>query len=178
MADPFDELDSPGSTVEREFRRDQAAAEADAVQLQRATRTMVTLAWEVMQRGDRIKVAWLGGEVSGVPIAALGDLVVVPTETHQMGINLGVVSLLSVLDGEGGEGSVGDRTVGSFVAWTRMLEGRAIRLSVVGGETIEATLVATARDHLLIETRSGGATAVATRSVVAVSVVGDAFLAI
>lgn len=178
MADPFDELEDPGVNVEREFRRDQAEAEADAFQLQRATRTMVKLAWEAMQRGDRIRVAWLGGEVSGVPVAALGDLIVVPTETHQTGINIGSVSVLSVLDGAGGDGSVGDRTVGSFAAWTRMLEGRPVRLSVVGGETIEATLIATAADHLLVSTRSGNETAVATRAVAAVSVVGDAFLAI
>jgi hypothetical protein len=178
MADPLDELRDEGSAVEREFRRDQAAAEAEAFQLQRATRSMVRMAWEAMQRGGRIRVAWLGGEVSGVPIAAVGDLIVVPTETHQVGINIGSVSLVSMLDGTGGEGSVGDQTVGSFVAWTRMLEGRPVRVSMVGGETIEATLIATAVDHLLVRTRSGDETAFATRAVAAVSVVGDPFLAI
>jgi hypothetical protein len=178
LADQFDDLEDSGSSIEREFRRDQAVAEADAIQLQRATRTMVRLAWEAMQRGDRIRVAWLGGEVSGVPAAALGDLIVVPTETHQAGINIGSVSLVAVVEGDGGDGSVGDRTVGSFAAWTRMLEGRAVRLSVVGGETIEAILIATAADHLLVRTRSGSETAVATGAVAAMSVVGDAFLAI
>lgn len=178
MADQFDDLEDSGSSIERQFRRDQAGAEADAIQLQRATRTMVRLAWEAMQRGDRIRVAWLGGEVSGVPAAALGDLIVIPTENHQAGINVGSVSLVAIVEAESGDGSVGDRTVGSFAAWTRMLEGRAVRLSVVGGETIEATLIATAPDHLLVKTRSGTETAVATRAVAAVSVVGDAFLAI
>lgn len=139
---------------------------------------MVRMAWEAMQRGDRIRVAWLGGEVSGVPIAALGDLIVIPTETHQVGINVGSVSLVSVLDGAAGQGLTGDRTVGSFVAWTRMLEGRPVRMSMVGGEAIEATLIATAVDHLLVRTRSGNETGFATRAVAAVSVAGDPFLAI
>ncbi len=178
MSDPFEELDDTGSAVEREFRRDQAAAEAEAFQLQQATRSIVRLAWEAMQRGDRIRVSWLGGEVSGVPLAAIGDLVVIPTETHQMGVNTGSVSSLSILGGLGGEGSSGDKTVGSFVAWTRMLEGRAVRISLLGGETIEAKLIATAADHLLVQTRSGDETAIATGAVTAVSVAGDAFLAI
>lgn len=178
MADPFDELKDSASAVEREFRRDQAAAEADAFQLLRATRSMVGLAWEAMQRGGRIRVAWLGGEVSGIPIAALGDLIVVPIDAHQIGINIGSASQVSMLDGPGGEGLSGDRTVGSFVAWTRMLEGRQVRVLIVGGETIDATLVATAVDHLLIRTRSGNETAVAIRAVAAVSVAGDAFLAL
>ena len=164
--------------MEREFRRDQAAAEAEAFQLQRATRSMVRLAWEAMQRGDRIRVAWLGGEVSGVPLAALGDLIVVPNETHQVGINIGSIDLVSLLVGPGGDGSSGDKTVGSFVAWTRMLESREVRVSLVGGETLEGTLIATAADHLLVQTRSGNETAISTRAVAAVSVAGDAFLAI
>ncbi len=85
---------------------------------------------------------------------------------------------MSLLDGRGGDGSSGDKTVGSFVAWTRMLESREVRVSLVGGKTLEGMLIATAADHLLVQTRSGNETAIATRAVAAVSVAGDAFLAI
>ena len=74
MPDVWDEMDGVAGRVEREARREQEAAEAEAQQLQLASRTLTDVAWAAMQQGRRVQLRWIGGEMAGVPIAAIGDL--------------------------------------------------------------------------------------------------------
>lgn len=177
MPDMWDEMDDTAGRIEREARREQTEMEADAYQLHLASRTMAEVAWAAMQQGDRIRLSWPGGAVVGVPSAAVGDLIVVSTESGAAGVNTAVVSAIEVADRGFGRGSAGDRTVESFVALCRMVEGRPIRAHMVGGRSVEGTLVATAKDHLLVGT-SDGNVALARNQVAAVSVAGELFLAL
>lgn len=177
MPDVWDEMDETAGRIEREARREQAEMEADAHQLHLASRTMVEVAWASMQQGDRIRLWWVGGSVAGVPSAAVGDLIVVATESGAAGVNASVVSAIEVADRSFGRGSSGDRTVESFIALCRMVEGRPVRVHMVGGRSVEGTLVATAKDHLLLHA-SDGDIALARSQIAAISVAGELFLAL
>jgi hypothetical protein len=169
-------MDEAAGRVEREARREQAAAEAEAHQLHLASRTLTDVAWEAMQQGHRIRLAWPGGDLTGIALAAVGDLVVVRTEIGAAAANVGVLFSVEVVERSVDRGSAGDRTVESFVAWCRMVEGRQVRAAMVGGRDVEGTLVATASDHLLVRSRSGDETALARSQLAAISVAGDPFL--
>lgn len=178
MSDVWDEMDEAASQAEREARREQAAAEAEALELHLASRTLTVVAWEAMQQGRRVQLRWIGGELAGVPLAAIGDLVVIHTDEGAAGVNVGALNSVEVWGEKVEDGSAGDRTVESFVAWCRMIQGRPVHVAIRGGTTIDGVLVAVAPDHLLIRTRHGNDVGAARTQVVAVSVAGDAFLAI
>jgi hypothetical protein len=169
-------MEEAAGRVERQARREQAAAEAEARQLHLASRTLTDVVWEAMQQGHRIRLTWPGGDLTGVPSAAVGDLVVVRTEVGAAGANVPVVSSVEVVERNVDRGSAGDRTVESFVAWCRMVEGRQVRIAMLGGREVEGTLVATATDHLLVRSRHDDQMALARSQVAAVSVAGDPFL--
>lgn len=178
MPDVWDEMDGVGGRVEREARREQEAAEAEARQLRMASRTLTDVVWEAMQQGLRVQLRWVGGEMAGVPMAAVGDLVVIRTDEGAAGINVAVLGSVESTGEEAERGSAGDRTVESFVAWCRMIEGRPVLAAVIGGRIVDGILDAVASDHLLIRTRHGNDVAVARTQVAAVSVAGDPFLAL
>lgn len=173
MQDPFTDGGEGLDRVEREARREQAAGEAEAEKLRLASRSLADVAWEAMQQGHTIRVSWIGGDAQGVPQAATGDLVVFTTDEGMRAVNVDALLAVDVLERGVGPGSAGDRTVGSFVAWCRMAEGREVKVDLVGGRRVEGRLVATASDHLLVRTRHGGESALARGQVAAVSVVGD-----
>jgi hypothetical protein len=114
--------------------------------------------------------------MAGVPIAAVGDLVVIRTDDGAAGINVAALSSVEITGESTGRGSVGDRTVESFIAWCRMIGDRPVRVAVTGGRIVEGVLVAVASDHLLIRARHGNDVAVTRIQAVAVSVAGDPFL--
>lgn len=178
MPDSWDEIDEAAGHVEREARREQAAAEAEALELHLASRTLTVVAWEAMQQGRRVQLRWVGGELSGVPLAAVGDLVVMRTDEGAAGVNVATLSSVETSEQKVDDGLVGDRTVESFVAWCRMVQGRPVHVSVLGGRTVDGVLVAVAPDHLMVRTRLGSDVAVTRSEVAAVSVAGDAFLAV
>ena len=178
MPDVWDEMDGVAGRVEREARREQEAAEAEARQLQLASRTLTDVAWEAMQQGRRVQLRWLGGELTGVPLAAVGDLVVIRTDEGAAGINVAVLGSVETTGEKADRGSTGDRTVESFIAWCRMIEARPVRVAVIGGGIVDGVLLAVASDHLLIMNRHGDEVAVARTQVAAVSVAGDPFLAL
>jgi hypothetical protein len=178
MPDVWDEMDGVAGRVERDARREQEAAEAEAQQLQLASRTLTDVAWEAMQQGRRVQLRWIGGEMAGVPLAAVGDLVVVRTDDGAAGINVAVLGSVETTGEKADRGSVGDRTVESFIAWCRMIGDRPVRVAVTGGRIVDGVLVAVASDHLLIRTRHGNDVAVTRTQVAAVSVAGDPFLAL
>lgn len=178
MPDVWDDMEDAASQVEREARRGQAAAEAEAMELHLASRTLTVVVWEAMQQGRRVRIQWVGGELVGVPLAAVGDLVVIGTDAGAAGANMEAVSQVEITQEKSGDGSAGDRTVESFVAWCRMIQSRPVRVAVVGGRMVEGVLVAVAPDHLLIRSRHGTDIAVAQSQVAVVSVAGDPFLAV
>lgn len=178
MSDVWDEMDESAGRIEREARLEQAAAEADALQLHLASRQMIEVAWTAMQQGDRIRLSWLGGSQTGVPSAAVGDLIVVATESGSAAVRVPAVSTIEVVDRRYGRGSAGDRTVESFVAWCRMIESASVTVATIGGGVVEGTLVAIAADHLLIRSGRGDEVAVARDHVAAVSVAGEPVLAL
>lgn len=159
--------------VERQARRDQIEGEAEAHQLHLASRSLVELAWEAMQQGHRVRLTWVGGEVQGVPSAALEDLVIIRGEDRAQAVNLEVVSTIEGVERRVAGGSAGDRTVGSFVALCRLVEGSPVACHMLGGRRIDGVLVATAGDHLYIRTSSGAEVAAARSQVAALSVFGD-----
>ena len=178
MSDVWDEMDGVADRVEREVRREQQVAEADARQLHLASRALVDVAWEAMQSGHRIRLLWNGGEVADVPIAAVGDLVVMRTDDGAVGIHVPTLSSVEVSGERRDGGSAGDRTVESFKGWCRMIEARAVRVSLLGGSVVEGSLTVVASDHLLLKNRNGHDVAVATSQVAAISVGGDPFLSL
>ena len=177
MPDVWDEIDGVTGRVEREARREQEAAEAEAQQLQLASRTLTDVAWAAMQQGRRVQLRWVGGEMAGVPIAAIGDLIVIRTDDGSAGINVIVLNSIEATGERIETGAVGDRTVESFIAWCRMVGEQQVRVAVVGGRVVDGVLVAVASDHLLVKTRHGNDVAVMQSQVAAVSVAGDLFLA-
>lgn len=178
MPDPWDEMNEDMARVEREARRDQEAAEAEAQQLHRASRTMTDVAWEAMQQGRTLQLRWAGGDFSGVPTAAVGDLIVIRTEEGAAAVNVPALGSIEAMSDKTEDGTAGDRTVESFGAWCRMVGGKPVRAHLLGGRTVEGTLSAVAADHLLIKTRHGSNAALARDQVVMVSVAGDPFLAL
>jgi len=178
VPDVWDEMNEKGSGAEREARREQAAAEADAHQLRLASRSLTDVAWEAMQHGDRVRLSWSGGEATGIPSAAANDLVVIPTDDGAKAVNTSVLSTIEVTERAVTRGSAGDRTVESFVAWSRMIEGRDVRIDLVGSRSVEGTLIAVATDHLLVRGRHGSEVALARSQVAAISVAGDPFLSL
>lgn len=173
MPDPWDDAEEAMSRAERQARRDQVEEEAEAERLRLMKRSLTDVAWEAMQQGHRIRVAWPGGTSQGIPAAAVGDLVVLRFDQGVVAINLDAVSSLEVVERRAGPGTTGERTVESFVAFCRMAEGTHISCHVVGGDSADGTLVATATDHLYIRPTTGGALAVARSQVATVSVAGD-----
>jgi hypothetical protein len=159
--------------VERQARRDQIEGEAEAHQLHLAERSLVDVAWEAMQQGHRIRIAWDGGECQGVPSAALEDLVVMPADDGVLAVWIEAVTTVEVTERRVSAGSTGDRTLGSFVAYCRLVEGHHVGCHLVGGGRVDGTLTTTAQDHLYIRTGSGSEVAVARRQLAAVSVTGD-----
>ncbi len=159
--------------VERQARRDQVEEEAGAEQLRLMSRSLSEVAWEAMQQGHRLRLTWPGGEALGVPSAAVGDLVLLPVEQGVQAINLDAVATVEVTERRVGRGSAGDRTVESFVAFCRMVEGGQVSCAMVGGRRVDGVLVATATDHLYIRTTTGSESAAARTQVAAISVVGD-----
>ena len=178
MSDVWEEMDGDVGRVEREARRVQEAAEAEARQLQLASRALTDVAWEAMQQGRRVQLRWVGGELAGTPLAAVGDLIVIRTDDGAAGVNVAAIGSVETTGERGDRGSVGDRIVESFVAWCRMIGDRPVRVAVTGGRLIDGVLVAVASDHLLIRTRHGSDVAVARTQVAAVSVAGDPFFAL
>lgn len=160
-------------SVERQARRDQIEGEAEARQLHLASRALFDVAWEAMQQGHRLRLAWLGGEARGTPTAVIEDLVLLPVDHGVQAVNLNAVATVEVMERRKDRGSSGDRTLGSFVAFCRMAEGGTVSCEMVGGRRIDGVLTATATDHLLIRTATGGEVAVARSQVATVSVVGD-----
>ena len=177
MPDVWDEMDGVAGRVEREARREQEAAEAEAQQLQLASRTLTDVAWAAMQQGRRVQLRWIGGEMAGVPTAAVGDLIVIRTDDGSAGINVIVLNSIEATGERVETGAVGDRTVESFIAWCRMVGEQQVRVAVMGGRDVDGVLVAVASDHLLIRTRHGTDVAVMQSQVAAVSVAGDLFFA-
>jgi len=177
MPDLWDEMNGAAGRVEREARREQEAAEAEARQLQLASRTLTDVAWEAMQQGRRVQLRWIGGELAGVPTAAVGDLIVIRTDDGSAGINVIVLNSVEATGERVETGTTGDRTVESFIAWCRMAGEHQVRVAVMGGRVVDGVLVAVASDHLLIRTRHGNDVAVMQSQVAAVSVVGDLFIA-
>lgn len=159
--------------VERRARRDQIEGEVEARQLHLASRSLVDVAWEAMQQGHRIRVTWIGGEVQGIPSAAVEDLVVIPADDGTHAVNLEAASTIEVIERRAGEGSVGDRTLGSFVALCRLVEGSPVTCHLHGGRRFDGVLETTAQDHLYIRTRSGAEMAANRSQVAALSVFGD-----
>lgn len=166
------DLEGIGSEAEREARRERAGAEAEARELHLLSRGLVDVVREAMQAGDRVRLGWPGGETVGVPTAAVGDLVVFEASDAVRAVNLGAVATVEVVERHAAAGVVGDRTVGSFVAFTRLVAGREVTVSVVGGRSVTGTLVVTGSDHLLVRTRGGDDVAVARTGVAAVSLPG------
>lgn len=171
--DPWDEAEDAIGPVERQARRDQIEGETEARQLHLASRSLVDLAWEAMQQGDRVRFTWVGGEAQGVPSAAIEDLVVLPAEDGIRAINLAAISTVEVIERRVRQGSSGDRTLGSFVALCRLVEGSPVACHLVGGRQIDGHLVATAQDHIYIRSGSGSEVAAAKSEIAALSVAGD-----
>lgn len=172
-SDPWDEAEESMGPVEREARRDQIEGEAEARQLHLASRSLVDVAWEAMQQGHRIRITWTGGEVQGVPSAAVEDLVVIPASDGVHAVNVTAVSTIEVIERRAGDGSVGDRTLGSFLALCRLVEGSPVTCHLLGGRRLDGVLETTAKDHLYVRTSSGAETAAARSQVAALSVFGD-----
>jgi len=170
---PWDEAEEAMGSVERQARRDQIEGEVEARQLHLASRTLFDVAWEAMQQGHRLRLAWSGGEARGTPTAVIEDLVLLPVDQGVQAINLSAVATVEVTERRTARGSSGDRTLGSFVAFCRMAEGGTVSCEVVGGRRIEGILAATATDHLLMRTGTGDEIAVARSQVAALSVAGD-----
>lgn len=177
MPDDWDGTEEMGGWADRETRREQAVAESEAHQLHLASRSLTDVAWEAMQAGHRLRFSWPGGEAVGVPSAAVGDLVVIQTETGARALNTAALSSIEIVDKKRSGGTSGDRTVESFQAWTRMVGGQHARVGVVGGRWLEGVVIATATDHILLSVH-GDEVAVARSQVAAVSVAGDPFLLI
>jgi len=173
VPDPWDEAEESMGRVERQARRDQVEDEAGAEQLRLMSRSLTEVAWEAMQQGHRIRLTWPGGETQGVPSAAVGDLLVLPVERGVQAVNLEAVATVEVTERRVEPGSSGDRTLGSFVAFCRMVEGGQVTCHMVGGRSLDGVLVATATDHLYIRTSSGSEIAAARTRVAALSVAGD-----
>ena len=173
VPDPWDEAEESMGRVERQARRDQVEDEAAAEQLRLMSRSLREVAWEAMQQGHRIRLTWPGGETQGIPTAVVSDLVVLSVEQGVQAVNLDAVATLEVTERRVGRGSSGDRTLGSFVAFCRMVEGGQVSCAIVGGRRLAGLLVATATDHLYIRTGSGGDMAAARAQVAAISVAGD-----
>lgn len=178
MPDPWDEADEAMGRVERQARRDQVEEEAEAERLRLMKRSLTDVVWEAMQQGHRIVLSWTGGEARGVPSAAVTDLVLVPTEQGTTAVHLETVSTIEVVERRATAGSPGDRTLGSFVAFCRMVEGGPVTCELVGGRKVEGTLLATATDHLYIRTAGGVEFAAARGQVAAISVAGDFYFSL
>lgn len=164
--------------VERQARRDKIEGEAEARQLHLATRSLAGVAWEAMQRGDRIRITWDGGDCLGVPTTALEDLVVMPADGGVNAVNLEAVTTIEMVERRVAEGSTGDRSLGSFVAFCRLVEGSPVACQLIGGRRVDGVLVATAQDHLYIRPSSGSGMAVARPQITALSVFGDFALSV
>lgn len=173
MPDPWDDAEEAMSRAERQARRDQVEEEAEAERLRLMRRSLTDVAWEAMQQGHRIRVAWPGETNQGIPAAAVGDLVILRFDQGVVAVNVGAVSSLEIVERRAGSGTTGERTVESFVAFCRMAEGTHVSCHVVGGGSVDGTLVATATDHLYIRPTTGGEVAVARSRVATVSVAGD-----
>lgn len=175
MPDPWDDAEEAMSRAERQARRDQVEEEVEAERLRLMKRSLTDVAWEAMQQGHRVRLMWAGGAVQGVPLAAFGDLVVLKLEEQVVAVNLGAVISVELVERRAGLGSTGDRTVESFVAFCRMVEGIHVTCHMAGGGRVAGTLVATATDHLYIRPSTGGEVAVVRSQVAALSVAGDFF---
>lgn len=161
--DPSDEL----RQIEREARREQATAEAEAVQLERSRRSLTDFVWSAMQGGRRIRVAWHRGEMVGDPVHVAGDLVVVRSESSVTAFQLGCRSTVSIVGAASREAvTAGGYGVGSFVAWCRMAEGVPSTVILAGLASVTGPILAVASDHLLVG--PDGAMAVALSGVVGV----------
>ena len=147
--------------------------ETEAEQLRLMSRSLTDVAWEAMQQGHRIRLTWPGGELQGIPTAAVGDLVLLSFEQGVQAVNLDVVATIAVTERRAGRGSSGDRTVESFVAFCRMVEGVQVSCAMLGGRRADGVLVATATDHLYIRSGSDSYVAAARTQVAAISVAGD-----
>jgi hypothetical protein len=169
----LDDAEESMRSVERQARRDQVEEEAEAERLRLMSRSLTEVAWEAMQQGHRIRLTWPGGETQGVPSAAVGDLLVFPVEQGVQAVNLDAVATVEVIERRASKGSSGDRTLGSFVAFSRMVEGGQVTCHMIGGRSLDGVLVATATDHLYIATSSGSEIAAARNRVAALSVAGD-----
>lgn len=161
------------SRAERQARKDQVEEEAEAERLRLMKRSLTDVAWEAMQQGHRIRLSWPGGATQGIPATAVGDLVILRFDQGIVAVNLDAITSLEVVERRAGSGSTGERTVETFVAFCRMVEGTHVSCQMVGGGTVDGTLVATATDHLYISPASGGEVAVARSHVAAISAAGD-----
>ena len=173
--DEFDRLQQDSARTERGRRRDQEAAEAEAIQLHLASRTLQRVLWEAMNQGRSVVVSWPGGSAGGRVVSAIGDLAVVAGPDRQYAIQIPRVEAIEVESSSVAEGTSGDREVATFAAWLRMAEGQEVAVHTTSGATRGGVMVAVTPDHVLVRLRSGGDVAVALARVAAVSVVGEIF---
>lgn len=155
MPDLWDEAEEAMRSVERQARRDQLEGEREGYRHHLAGRTLDGFASDLMQRGDLIRIAWPGGSVRGLLKAAVADLAIVGLESRLYAVCLTAVATVEVVESRADSGSTGDRSLGSFVAFCRMVEGLSITVDLIGGEQVDGVLLATAPDHLVFQSGRG-----------------------
>lgn len=173
MPDLWDEAEDAMRSVERQARRDQLEGELEGYRHHLADRTIDGFVWEAMQRGDLIRMTWPGGSVRGSVVAAVDDLAIVTLESRTYAVRLPAVATVEVVESRADSGSTGDRSLGSFVALCRMVEGLPIAIDVIGGGRVDGVLLTTALDHLVLHTEAGAEIAVSLEQVAAVLVPRD-----
>lgn len=173
----MDEVEAELRRIERSARREQMAAEEEALQLHLASRVLADVCREAMHRGTSLKVAWPGGALAGRPRSAVRDLLVLALESGQAAVNLHGVSEVSEGEKRSEWATTGDTDPGSFVAWCRMVEGSPVTVYTVAGHQVSGVLRAVASDHLLVQAGSRS-TVVALAGAVAVRIEGDPLLGV
>ena len=163
----MDELEAEMQNVERLARREQMAAESEALQLRLARRSLVEVCREAMHRGSELTVSWPGGRLTGYAQAAVKDLVVLGLVSGVAAVCLPAVTRIDEGPRNPERASTGFTDPGSFPAWCRSAEGTAVQVLSSGGIQTNGVMTAVAADHLLLS-RPEGATAVSLDAVVAV----------
>ncbi len=144
--------------LESMARFEMEGAEMEAAELAVRSQTLADVAWEAVQRGDRITVRTGKLEITGLAVYARGDLVSVESRFGLVEIRLSAVDSMSVAAAPAESGRSVPREAESFIARLGLLQLGQESVEVVmrsAGQRAEGVLRRVARDHLVLDGPSG-----------------------
>lgn len=157
--------------IDETFRDDAEEAEYDADRLRLRDRSLADVAFDVMSRGDLLRVGTVGHNFAGTVVYVHGDLVSLAADELEVDVNLTGPVHLEILRPAHTDGVGHGRGTGSFRARLSEIESTSEIVEIIApevGANVLGRIEAVAEDHVMIVDPDAGHWFVPTQRIAAV----------